>query len=196
MIGESLRALDCWRRDWRSASMAGCGGITQSDHEVDPAYWFVAFTVVLTRLHHQEKSRGVAQDRDNREIGPDRRLRIGHVVDCFGAGGIATGVFTLIRSTVELVDHTIISLSDDLRLLARLPSPTPAYVIKPGPSKLIGFCARLALLARRQQLDVLHCNNQFAWLDASLAARIIGRPCLQTFHGVERPVPRSPGTSA
>ena len=73
-------------------------------------------------------------------IRPDRRLRIGHVVDCFGAGGIATGVFTLIRSTLDLVDHTIISLSDDLRLLAQLPSETPAYVIKPGPSKLVGFC--------------------------------------------------------
>lgn len=87
-----------------------------------------------------------------------------------------------------MVDHTIISLADDLRLLAHLPSETPAYIIKPGPSKLVGFCARLALLARRQRIDILHCNNHFAWLDASLAARIIGRPCLQTFHGVERPV--------
>ncbi len=39
-----------------------------------------------------------------------------------------------------------------------------------------------------RRIDVLHCNNQFAWLDTSLAARITGRPCLQTFHGVERPV--------
>ena len=113
---------------------------------------------------------------------------MGHLVDCFGAGGIATGVLSLIGFTGEQVDHTIISISDDLRLLARLPSTTPAYVIKPGPSKLIGFCARLARLARRQRIDVLHCNNQFAWLDASMTARIISRPCLQTFHGVERPV--------
>ncbi len=97
-------------------------------------------------------------------------------------------MFTLVRTTLDLVDHTIISLSDDLRLLALLPPEIPAFVIKPGPSKLVGFCARLGLLARRQQLDVLHCNNQFAWLDTSLAARITGRPCLQTFHGVERPV--------
>jgi glycosyltransferase involved in cell wall biosynthesis len=116
------------------------------------------------------------------------RIRVGHIVDCFGAGGIATGVFTLVRSTAGLIDHTIISLSNDLRLLAQLPSETPAFVIKPGPTKLVGFSARLALLARRQRLDVLHCNNQFAWLDTSLAARITGRPCLQTFHGVERPV--------
>jgi O-antigen ligase len=27
------------------------GGMTQADHEVDPAYWFVAFAVILTRLH-------------------------------------------------------------------------------------------------------------------------------------------------
>lgn len=65
---------------------------------------------------------------------------MGHLVDCFGAGGIATGVLSLIGFTGEQVDHTIISISDDLRLLARLPSTTPAYVIKPGPSKLIGFC--------------------------------------------------------
>jgi len=31
------------------------GGMTMSEHEVDPAYWFVAFTVVATRLHHQER---------------------------------------------------------------------------------------------------------------------------------------------
>ncbi len=43
-----------------------CGGLTQSDHEVDPAYWFIAFTVVLTRLHHQEKSRGLTQVPDTR----------------------------------------------------------------------------------------------------------------------------------
>lgn len=29
------------------------GGWFQADHEVDPAYWFVAFAVILTRLHRQ-----------------------------------------------------------------------------------------------------------------------------------------------
>lgn len=36
------------------------GGITMAEHEVDPAYWFVAFAVVLTRLHHQERLGQVA----------------------------------------------------------------------------------------------------------------------------------------
>lgn len=31
------------------------GGWTMSEHEVDPAFWFVAFTIVLTRLHYQER---------------------------------------------------------------------------------------------------------------------------------------------
>jgi O-antigen ligase len=30
------------------------GGMFQADHEVDPAYWFVAFSVVLARLHYQD----------------------------------------------------------------------------------------------------------------------------------------------
>jgi O-antigen ligase len=32
------------------------GGLFQGHHEVDPAYWFVGFAVILTRLHHQQKS--------------------------------------------------------------------------------------------------------------------------------------------
>jgi len=32
------------------------GGLFQALHEVDPAYWFVGFAIVLTRLHGQEGS--------------------------------------------------------------------------------------------------------------------------------------------
>jgi glycosyltransferase involved in cell wall biosynthesis len=124
------------------------------------------------------------------KITDERRngIRVAHIVDCFGAGGIATGVFGLIRSTRDLIDHSVISLSDDVRLANKLDPSPPIHVLKPGSTKLIGFSARLAWLARRQRIDVLHCNNQFAWLDTSLAARLSGVPCLQTFHGVERPV--------
>src|SRR4051812_3144960 len=115
-----------------------------------------------------------------------RMTRVGHIVDCFGAGGIATGVSSLVRSTAGRVDHAIISLRDDLRLLDRLPTRPDTFVIEPGPTKLVGFSLRLAALIRRERIDVLHCNNQFAWLDASIAGRLTGRPCLQTFHGVER----------
>ena len=115
-------------------------------------------------------------------------LRVGHVVDCFGAGGIAAGVLSLVQATADRVDHAIISLSDDLRLKTDLPPNATINVLKPGPTKLIGFSARLALLARRRRLDVLHCNNSFAWLDSELAAGAVGAVCLQTFHGVERPV--------
>ena len=38
-----------------------CGGLAQSDHDVDPAYWFIAFTVILTRLHHQRARREAVQ---------------------------------------------------------------------------------------------------------------------------------------
>jgi O-antigen ligase len=31
------------------------GGFFQADHEADPAYWFIAFAVILTRLHEQSK---------------------------------------------------------------------------------------------------------------------------------------------
>jgi O-antigen ligase len=31
------------------------GGLFQADHEVDPAYWFVAFAVILTRLYARER---------------------------------------------------------------------------------------------------------------------------------------------
>ncbi|HYT90550.1 MAG TPA: glycosyltransferase [Gemmataceae bacterium] len=114
------------------------------------------------------------------------------MVDCFGAGGIATGVLELIRATRGLIEHSIISLVDDLRLLAQLPSPPPAYVIKPGRTRLIGFSGRLAWLVCRKGIDILHCNNHFAWLDSSLAARLTGCLCLQTFHGVEKPLAEMP----
>ncbi len=120
------------------------------------------------------------------------RLHVGHVVDCFGAGGIATGVLELIRATQGLVEHSIISLVDDLRLLTQL-SPRPAaYVLKPGRTRLLGFSSRLAWLTYRRRIDILHCNNHFAWLDSSLAARLTGRVCLQTFHGVEKPLAEMP----
>src|SRR6185437_4270319 len=115
-----------------------------------------------------------------------RKPHIGHVVDCFGAGGIATGVLDLIRASQGLVEHSIISLVDDLRLSAQLPTKPAAYVIEPGRTRLLGFSSRLAWLAYRKHIDILHCNNHFAWLDSSLAARLTGGVCLQTFHGVEK----------
>jgi hypothetical protein len=96
------------------------------------------------------------------------------VVDCFGAGGIATGVCELIRSTQGLIKHSIISLVDDQRLLAQLPEAPPVHVLQPGRTRLLGFTSRLAWLACRQRMDVLHCNNHFAWLDSGLAARLAG----------------------
>jgi glycosyltransferase involved in cell wall biosynthesis len=123
---------------------------------------------------------------------PRRILRVGHVVDCFGAGGIATGVLNLIRATAGEVDHTVISLSDDMRLLPQLDSEPGVCIIQPGLTRLFGFCSRLTWAVRRRRLDIIHCNNHFAWLDASLAARLAGCVCLQTFHGVERPLAEMP----
>ncbi|AMV39243.1 O-Antigen ligase [Planctomyces sp. SH-PL62] len=40
-----------------------CGGLTQSDHDVDPAYWFIAFTIVLVRLRHQDAIRSAQASR-------------------------------------------------------------------------------------------------------------------------------------
>jgi glycosyltransferase involved in cell wall biosynthesis len=116
------------------------------------------------------------------------KIHVGHVVDCFGAGGIATGVLALIRATWGQFQHSLISLVDDFRLVKQLPEAVPAHVITPGRTRLLGFSSRLAWLACRHRMDILHCNNQFAWLDAALAAKLTGRICLQTFHGVERPL--------
>jgi glycosyltransferase involved in cell wall biosynthesis len=116
------------------------------------------------------------------------KIHIGHVVDCFGAGGIATGVLALIRATWGQFQHSLVSLVDDFRLMTQLPDAVPAHVITPGRTRLLGFSSRLAWLACRNRMDILHCNNQFAWLDAALAAKLTGRVCLQTFHGVERPL--------
>lgn len=122
----------------------------------------------------------------------NRRPHVGHVVDCFGAGGIATGVLELIRATQGLIDHSIISLVDDRRLLVQLPAKPRFYVLKPGHTRLLGFSSRLAWLTCRKRIDILHCNNHFAWLDSGLAARLTGRICLQTFHGVEKPLADMP----
>lgn len=121
-----------------------------------------------------------------------RRPHVGHVVDCFGAGGIATGVLELIRATQGVIEHSIISLVDDLRLLSQLPTEPPAHVLRPGPTRLLGFSSRLAWLAYRRRIDILHCNNHFAWLDSSVAARMTGCLSLQTFHGVEKPLQEMP----
>src|SRR5205823_12526244 len=34
------------------------GGCFQADHEVDPAYWFAALAVMVTRLHRKQKELG------------------------------------------------------------------------------------------------------------------------------------------
>jgi glycosyltransferase involved in cell wall biosynthesis len=120
------------------------------------------------------------------------RLHVGHVVDCFGAGGIATGVLELIRATQGAVRHSIISLVDDLRLLDQLQPEPRAYVLKPGRTRLLGFSSRLAWLVCRHHIDILHCNNHFAWLDSALTARLTGCLCLATFHGVEKPLAEMP----
>lgn len=63
-------------------------GLAHSGHEVDPAYWFVAFTVVLVRLWNEERRKEDTDDRRMRDMaerlehGPRRergarRLRVG-----------------------------------------------------------------------------------------------------------------------
>jgi glycosyltransferase involved in cell wall biosynthesis len=116
------------------------------------------------------------------------KVRVAHVVDCFGAGGIAAGVRALIELTGDVIDHSVISLSDDVRLADSLDPRPPVHVIKPGPTRLAGFTGRLARLARRSRCQIVHTNNQFAWLDAGLASALSGSRCIVTFHGVERPI--------
>jgi hypothetical protein len=64
------------------------GGMSMSEHEVDPAFWFVAFTVVLTRLHHQGGLSKLSLT-DSTPAFPAQRMRAGHMVGHSGAGGVA-----------------------------------------------------------------------------------------------------------
>lgn len=44
----------------------------------------------------------------------------------------------------------------------------------------------LARFLRTTKADLIHVNNLAPWFDTALAARLIRRPCVQTFHGVEQ----------
>src|SRR5439155_8618350 len=50
-------------------------GLTYSLHEVDPAYWMMAFGVIITRLAKQDRRVRVAADTDLEDAGEETSLR-------------------------------------------------------------------------------------------------------------------------
>ncbi len=122
-----------------------------------------------------------------------RLLKVLHVVDNFSAGGAAVGVLNLARATTwatswalaEQLKHGVLSLAPSAALAGELPAGSPVRVLPPGRHGLFGFVSRLAKWVRKERFDILHVNNPGAWLDVALAARLTGRPCVQTFHGLE-----------
>jgi glycosyltransferase involved in cell wall biosynthesis len=113
-------------------------------------------------------------------------LKVLHVVDNFSAGGAAMGVLNLIRATADRAKHAVLSLAPGVGMADQLPAGTPVRALQPGRRNgLLGFVARLVNWVRRENFDVLHVNNLGAWLDVAVAARLTGRPCVETFHGLE-----------
>ncbi len=129
---------------------------------------------------------------DSAPATPLRPLNILHSVDNFSGGGAAVGVLNLARASAERLKHGVLSLTPAVGLAEQLPAGTPVMALPSSRQRLFGFVKRLAAWVRQEGFDVLHVNNPGAWLDVALGARLSGRPCVQTFHGLECSVDEVP----
>ena len=114
-----------------------------------------------------------------------RHLHVLHVLNGFGVGGAEMGVARLVGMLQgEGLSHSVCSLSADMALRSQLAVNVPAYSLNIARASYTAWL-KLALIVRRKAVDIIHVNNLGPWLDGFLAARLTGRKCVMTFHGIE-----------
>ncbi|MCU0962625.1 MAG: glycosyltransferase [Pirellulaceae bacterium] len=118
------------------------------------------------------------------DIDRDHRRRVVHVVNSFETGGMEKGVATLIRHSVDVVDHVLVCLTHTGETGRLLPSGTRVIEMNKPPGNSVSFLVKLARLLRGLRPCVVHTRN-WPGMDGVIAARVAGiRELVHGEHGL------------
>lgn len=120
-------------------------------------------------------------------IAPSRRVRVMHVTENLGAGGLEQVVVTLCRTVDRSrFDPSVLCLrfiGELAEKLSDLDIPVLQLPSRPGKANYLAF-RDVARIMRSQRVDVVHTHNTGAFLDGSLGALAAGvRTIVHTEHG-------------
>src|SRR5436305_5299334 len=118
---------------------------------------------------------------------PGRRLRVMHITDNLGAGGLEQVVVTICRTIDRSrFDPSVLCLSFKGALAARLDDlGVPVFELPRTPGRPNYFAFRaVARILRDQRIDVVHTHNTGPFIDGGLGALTAGvRTLVHTEHG-------------
>ena len=103
------------------------------------------------------------------------RLHVLHVIDSLQVGGTENGLVNLVGCLAGDFRHTVVAMTANGPLAARLPAATEVIVLGKRPGRDFRALGRLVRQLRRLRPDIVHSRNWGA-LDAVPAARIARSP--------------------
>lgn len=118
-----------------------------------------------------------------KDVTATRRLRVVHVVNSFGLGGMEKGIATCVSHSHPDFCHAIVCLTESGPAEALLPAGTPVRQVRKPPGNSLRAIVRLARELRRLRPCMVHTRN-WAGVDGIIAARLAGiRTVLHGEHG-------------
>lgn len=116
---------------------------------------------------------------------PNRRLRVLHVVDSLGAGGMENGVVNVAQRLVGEIDSWVAALRERGVFAERMPEPSQVLAMGKQSGFSWGACRRLRATIKDIRPDIIHTHNLGPLLYVSMARRLglPGRPFPRIVHG-------------
>jgi len=122
------------------------------------------------------RPRGDASARGVREAPPSRRLRVAHVINIYGLGGMERGLSHLICNASPDVEHVVLCLRSKSERHPPLPPFTRVVELRKGARHSTRLLLRIARTLRELRPDVVHTRN-WGGIDGIIGARLarVGR---------------------
>jgi len=102
-----------------------------------------------------------------------KKIRVIHVLDSLGIGGLEKGVVTLVRNASDDFEHSIICMRRTGLFANLFPEGTHIIDMKKPDGNSPGFVWQLSRLLGSLKPDIVHTRN-WSGMDAILAARLAG----------------------
>ena len=117
----------------------------------------------------------------------DRNLRVLQVIPALDAGGAERVTIDLAQAIARSGGRALVAtrggrLTDDLVHAGGEVAKMPVH--SKNAATIIGNIARLATLAQREKMTLIHAHSRAPAWSALAAARLTGRPFVTTYHGV------------
>jgi len=112
-----------------------------------------------------------------------KKIKIIHVLDSLGVGGLEKGVVTLVQNASDGFEHSIICMRKSGTFENLFPQGTQIIDLKKPSGNSLGFIWHLSRLLKSLKPDIVHTRN-WSGMDAILAAKLAGiRNVVQGEHG-------------